>query len=277
MTSSESVGLGTVVRLTEPPRDCPPNHGALSLSNRPLTCKLVLLCDDQRSSRMDPGNRCDRILGRERREQDTCQADSPLRSRSVRRYTPCMNVVVEAAFIGVGGSVIVAVVAFVTSWASTDRMLKAERVRQIREKELATYELTLSELIGMQTARLNGQYSLSRPNTSFMADYIARRESESWIKTRGMLLAYAPQDVHDALEESIGCYVKAIQIYDRMQAARTSGQWQNEIPVLFDNLMNVVRDADVKDQALANAIRAQLGKEPVMLALPTQPRVSPDR
>lgn len=74
-----------------------------------------------------------------------------------------MNSVVEAALIGVGGSVIVAVVAFVTTWPVTGRTLRADRERQILDKELATYELALSELMGMQIARLNGQFSLKKP------------------------------------------------------------------------------------------------------------------
>jgi hypothetical protein len=38
--------------------------------------------------------------------------------------------------------------------------------------------------------------------------------------------------------------------------------------------MDLVCDADKKDQALANTIRAQLGRAPVMLALPSRPRVA---
>lgn len=69
-----------------------------------------------------------------------------------------MNSVVEAALIGVGGSVIAAIVAFVTTWAVTGRTLRADRDRQILDKELATYELALSELMGWQITRLNGQF-----------------------------------------------------------------------------------------------------------------------
>ena len=74
-----------------------------------------------------------------------------------------MNSVVEAALIGVGGSVIVAIVAFVTTRAVTGRTLRADRERQILDKELATYELALSELMGMQVVRMNGQFSLKKP------------------------------------------------------------------------------------------------------------------
>ena len=44
----------------------------------------------------------------------------------------------------------------------------------------------------------------------------------------------------------------------------------DEVRALFDDLMDAVSDADTKDQALANTIRAQLGKAPVILALPTR-------
>lgn len=114
-----------------------------------------------------------------------------------------------------------------------------------------------------------------------MADYLARRESPSWIKARGMLLAYAPQAFHDALEESLVCYVKAVQILDRLEALKApDGEEEadvrecrrDEALALFSNLMDVVCDADTKDQVLANTIRAQLGKVPVMLPLPSRPR-----
>ena len=53
-----------------------------------------------------------------------------------------------------------------------------------------------------------------------MADYVAHRESASSFKTRRMLLAYSPQAVHDALEDSLGCYVKVIQIFDQWRALK---------------------------------------------------------
>ena len=194
-----------------------------------------------------------------------------------------MNSVVEAALIGVGGSVIVAVVAFVTTWVVTGRTLRADRERQIMDKELVTYELALSELMAMRVVRLNGQFSLKKPDPDFMADYIARRESASWIKAQGMLLAYAPQSVHDALEEYLACYVQVVQTFDRLEALKApAGEEQadarerrrEEASALFGHLMDLVCKADEKDQALANTIRAELGRAPVMLALPSRPRVA---
>ena len=194
-----------------------------------------------------------------------------------------MNSVVEAALIGVGGSVVVAIVAFVTTWAITSRTLRADRERQILDKELVTYELALSELMGMQVVRLNGQFSLKKPEPDFMADYVARRESASWIKAQGMLLAYAPQSVHDALEESLVCYAQVVQTFDRLEVLKAPDgeeeadareRRREEAFALFGDLMDLVCDADKKDQALANTIRAQLGRAPVMLALPSRPRVA---
>jgi hypothetical protein len=194
-----------------------------------------------------------------------------------------MDPVVQAALIGVGGSVIVAVVAFITTWIVTGRTVRADREHRVLDRELATYELALSELMRMQTARMSGQFSQKRPEPDFVADYFALRESASWIKAQGLLLAYAPQVVHDALEESLVCAVKAAQILDQLKAlkspdgdedADTRERRREKVFVLFDSLLDAVRDADVKDQALANAIRAQLGKAPVMLALPSRPRLS---
>jgi hypothetical protein len=120
-----------------------------------------------------------------------------------------MDPAVQAALIGVGGSVIVAVVAFVTTWSVTRRTLRADRDERIWDKESATYELALSELLRLQIVRMKGQFSQGRPD--LMAEYLAQRDSPDWVKTQGMLLAYAPQEVHDALDASVVCYVRAAE------------------------------------------------------------------
>jgi hypothetical protein len=38
------------------------------------------------------------------------------------------------------------------------------------------------------------------------------------------MLAYAPQVVHDALEESVACYVRAVQLFDRLETLKVSGE-----------------------------------------------------
>jgi hypothetical protein len=48
----------------------------------------------------------------------------------------------------------------------------------------------------------------------------------------------------------------------------------SRVDAAFGDLLEAVIEADAKDQALANAIRIQLGKEPVRLALPSHPQLS---
>jgi hypothetical protein len=182
--------------------------------------------------------------------------------------------------ISVGGSVIVAVVAFITTWAVTGRTINADRDRRLWDKESAAYELALSELTRMQVVRMQGQ---AGNRLDLMAEYLAQRKSPSWIQAQGMLLAYAPQEVHDALDRSAQCYVQAAGYLNQIEALRD--RHQNEGPdgkerrldqvlEVADKLNSVVVDADKEDQALANTIRAQLGKEPVALALPTRPKLT---
>ena len=193
-----------------------------------------------------------------------------------------MSSTVIAALVGVGGSVIVSVVAFVTTWAITSRTLSADRDRRILDKEIATYELVLSELMRFQTARMDGQYSRGRPGTDYLAEYFALRNSDNWIRATGLLLAYAPQPIHDALDECLVCYVNAAGFFNELDALKrpeapedaTSRQRRlKKVTELFGKLMNVVSDSDERDQILANEIRSQLGKPPVRPPLPSKPKL----
>lgn len=132
----------------------------------------------------------------------------------------------------------------------------------------------------MQVVRMQGQ---AGNRLDLMAEYLAQRKSPSWIQAQGMLLAYAPQEVHDALDRSAQCYVQAAGYLNQIEAIRD--RHKNEGPdgkerrldqvlEVADKLNSVVVDADKEDQALANTIRAQLGKEPVALALPTRPKLT---
>jgi hypothetical protein len=167
--------------------------------------------------------------------------------------------------------------------ADTKRALEAARDGRLWDKKTAAYELALSELTRMQISRINGQFSLKGPDAEMMGEYFAQRESEGWIRAQGMLLAYAPQEVHDALEESVGCYTRAARIQGQLTALRphpdnedgaAKAQRMGQVGVFFDQFVDVVCEADKKDQALANTIRAQLGGAPLRVSLPSRPELA---
>jgi hypothetical protein len=164
--------------------------------------------------------------------------------------------------------------------ADTIRALDAARDGRLWDKETAAYELTLSELTRMQISRINGQFSVKGPDARIMGEYLAQRESEGWVRAKGMLLAYAPQAIHDALDESVDCYAQAVGILSQLTTLKTHrenedsaerGRRMGQVTVFLDQLMDVVIEADKKDQALANTIRAQLGGAPLQLPLPSRP------
>lgn len=196
------------------------------------------------------------------------------------RYPPRMKPVVEAALVGMGGSVIVAIVAFVTTWAVTRRTLNADRDRRLWEKESAAYELMLSELMRIQAVRQKLLRSDSVPDMA--TEFFDSRESPSWTQAEGMLLAYAPQAVHDALGESVAGYDVAAGCLFALRVAEFKAENDDpdkelamgRVDLYSRKLKTALIAADQKDQALANAIRAQLGKRPVTPAFSTRLKIS---
>jgi hypothetical protein len=180
-----------------------------------------------------------------------------------------------AASIGVIGSATVAVVAYVSTAAATRRTLDAERERRNRDERSAAYTLVLRELLSRQSVRLKAQRGGA--DLELMAAYFAMLESQEWIESQVALLGCAPQAVIDALEASQLVYIVVAQHYDRLQTLRRTGGMAThaeEIDATFMKMLDAVAEADKKDQALANAIRADIGAKPVQIPLPSWPAIS---
>jgi hypothetical protein len=188
------------------------------------------------------------------------------------RNLAAMHPIEAAALIGVGGSVIVAVVAYIATTLATRWTLAAERERRIWEKKSAAYELTLGELLNRQVKRFKAQRG--DPDMEMVKAYLAARESPGWIQAEAMLVAYAPQPVIDALEDSRLAYIQAARGTDRLQESKGSVSSPDEGLAAFRELMEAVVEADKKDQALANTVRRELGLAAVRLPLPSAPDIS---
>jgi hypothetical protein len=186
-----------------------------------------------------------------------------------------MNPVEAAALIGVGGSVIVAVVAYVATTLTTRWTLADDRQRRVWDKKSTAYELALSELIRRQTTRFKAQRD--EPDIDLAAEYLAALESPDWARAEAMLLAYGVQPVIDALEDSRQAYLEAALHLGRLQETKRAtprSAYEDAITVAFRQMIHAVKDADKQDQALANAIRADLGAGHVKLPLPSRQELS---
>jgi hypothetical protein len=112
-----------------------------------------------------------------------------------------MSSVVAAALIGVGGSVIVAVVGFLTTRAVTGQTIAAAatsaRETRLWDKRAAAYEAALSELARRLVRRQRAIDSVDDTNTAvdFVAEYFATQDTPEWYEAEGRLLAYSSRKV----------------------------------------------------------------------------------
>jgi hypothetical protein len=128
-----------------------------------------------------------------------------------------------AALIGVGGSVIVAVVGFLTTRAITGETLRASsaaaREGRLWDKRSAAYEAALAELASRQVRqrrvrRLIGKPADTLKGVEALQEYFATRDTPGWAEMQGRLLAYASKPVLDALEAARTADEAASRSYD---------------------------------------------------------------
>ena len=101
----------------------------------------------------------------------------------------------------------------------------------------------------------------SKP-TEVLEEYFAARNTPAWFSAEAMLLAYSSKEVLNALDKARSADRAASESLDEYQEAN---QHVGINPAKFDNLARVIgqttdalRKANDSDQALINAIRAEL-------------------
>jgi hypothetical protein len=136
------------------------------------------------------------------------------------------------------------------------------------EKQTVAYEQALAELVNRQARlqRVNRKlFSASKP-TEVLKEYFAAQDRPAWFSAEVMLLAYSSTKVRDALDNARSADFAASEILDKLQKA-----WQEVgatepvakfmIPgtdVMLREMFDASRKVDATDQALVNAIRAEL-------------------
>jgi hypothetical protein len=132
--------------------------------------------------------------------------------------------VVAAALIGVGGSVIVAVVGFLTTRAITGETIKANsataREGRLWDKRSAAYEAALAELASRQVRQRRVLRLIGTPDPAkavkALQEYFATRDTPAWAEMQGRLLAYATSPVLEALEAARTADEAASRSYDEV-------------------------------------------------------------
>jgi len=136
------------------------------------------------------------------------------------RSLPFMVPVMWAALIGVGGSVIVALVGFYTTQHISGVTMRASMSEAHREriwdKRAVAYEKALAELADRQVRRERAM--LLGPDTMSAAKrleaYFAVRDKPEWFEAEGQLMAYSTQSVWDALMDARRAERTAVGLFD---------------------------------------------------------------
>jgi hypothetical protein len=205
-------------------------------------------------------------------------------ARSLRSMVPVM----WAALIGVGGSVIVALVGFYTTRhisVMTMRVSMDEaHNNRIWDKRAVAYERALAELANRQVRRERAIYLPTDTMTptetmtaaKLLETYFAVRDTPEWSEAEGQLLAYSTQDVWDALKNARSAERTAAGLFDddlvgpmhKASDLQEAGHHSASQRVIDEQLLPAVqRTSDglsgsaERDQALIDQIRKELQEQ----------------
>jgi hypothetical protein len=131
-----------------------------------------------------------------------------------------MDPLMWAALIGVGGSVIVALVGFFTTQHISVMSMRASMTKahndRIWDKRAVAYERALAEVANRQVRRERAM--LLGPDTMSAAKrleaYFAVRDKPEWSEAEGQLMAYSTPCVWDALKDARGAERTAAGVFD---------------------------------------------------------------
>lgn len=175
-----------------------------------------------------------------------------------------MSPVVAAALVGVGGSVVVAVVGFLTTRSITGRTINATvtvaREGRLWDKRAAAYEAALTELAqrGVKRERVLGPVGDTQGKAEALAEYFSSQDLSAWFAAEGKLLAYSSQDVWHALEDARQADRAASERFRQDSLPMEPGtEWKPELM----KTISAVQASAQSDRALIELIRAELQDE----------------
>jgi hypothetical protein len=179
-----------------------------------------------------------------------------------------MSDVVEAALVGVGGSVIVAVVGFLTNYFTTRRQIAGAHQASVWEKQATTYADAITAIRYQQERRrrdaLAAVFKVAPDPTE------PDRPPVRWTDMQGRLFAFASPAVLVAVKAASGAGNEAAARYGQWAALQAQADNIRAAggPVLpadiaglapaVEALKKAVQEANAKDDAIIEAIRVDL-------------------
>lgn len=136
-----------------------------------------------------------------------------------------MDPTVTAAAIGVGGTVIVGVVGFWASIWNTRKSIAHDREGRLWDKRAAAYETALTETVNRSATRERWLNSSSETWTvENLEEYRAWQAKPDWSEAEGKLLAYASQQVLEALIAARSADAHTAEAFDRVGERIAAGK-----------------------------------------------------
>jgi hypothetical protein len=179
-----------------------------------------------------------------------------------------MNLVVEAALIGVGGSVIVAVVAFLSSFFTTRRQLGDAQRARVWDKQAAAYVDAVTAVRWQQERRQRQFRALARGTVLVASDAVrAEQAPVDWSELGPRLFAFASPAVLKAMQAASYAGIEARSRYQKWEESVREARAMDvdKEPHVMANLHSghqaakqALQAADDKDDALIEAIRVDL-------------------
>ena len=198
-----------------------------------------------------------------------------------------MNAVIAAALISGGWTAAVAIVTTRINRTNTSqtieagaaqqaRNLAADRDARIWERQADTYQDALKTLLYREKKRFH-DFRLHRTDEEkekSLQEFFAAYNDPGWFETSARLLAYAPQEILDALDEAVIADDTARLRWEywetlsqenaaESEAARAAGEppdwgFPPHVDAAIQAKNSALRDADDKDNTLRDLIRADL-------------------
>jgi len=193
-----------------------------------------------------------------------------------------MDPVIWAAIVGVGGSVIVALVGFFTTRAISGQTMRASMAEahdnRIWDKKATAYETALTELANRKLERESALRLPPDPMTAGeqLANYFATRDTPEWLAAEGRLMAYSSKKVWDALQaaRSYDCETAGLnsELKERMEEAHQFQRDGNhpgmqqvidqQVSPAVKKTSEALRTSVERDRALFELIRGELQMQP---------------
>ncbi len=170
-----------------------------------------------------------------------------------------VNAVVEAAFIGVAGTVIVGVAGFGASIWNTRKAFTANRQSWIRDQRATAYVDAIAAMHYRQFAR---QVTAGHgpPTDQAKSQALATYKKPDWNVLEARLLAFGSQPVFTAMQTGAHADLRVAEASEACKAATDA-----DAAALHSKYQRAMQEADDADDALIDLVRTELqGKGPAL-------------